>query len=99
MALAGPEFPVLAFIQDDAARSHTEALIADLAGRGVPVLAAASLPPPAPVRRLPTLPAAHPDTDLLTFLLPFYLAAEQSARDRGHDPDHPPGLAKVTRTT
>ena len=98
IALAGPEFPALAFIQDDAARSGTEQLASDLAERGVPVLAAAALPPPAVVRHLPTLPPDHPDTDLLTQLLPFYLAAEQAARARGHDPDHPPGLAKITQT-
>ncbi|HEX3349817.1 MAG TPA: SIS domain-containing protein [Acetobacteraceae bacterium] len=98
MALAGPEFPVLAFIQDDAARPGTEQLVAELAERGVPVFAAAALPPPAAVQRLPTLPPDHPDTDLLTQLLPFYLAAEAAARARGYDPDHPPGLAKVTRT-
>jgi glucosamine--fructose-6-phosphate aminotransferase (isomerizing) len=102
MVLAGPAFPVLAFVQDDAARAGTLALLEGLAARGVPVLAAAAAPRgsfPSPSRWLPTLAADHPDTDLLGQLLSFYLVAEAVARARGHDPDHPPGLAKVTRTT
>jgi glucosamine--fructose-6-phosphate aminotransferase (isomerizing) len=95
--LAGPAFPVLAFVQDDAARAGTAALLADLAARGTKVFAA-GLADPAVVT-LPTLPPEHADTDLLPPLLCFYLAAEAAARARGRDPDHPPGLAKVTRTT
>jgi glucosamine--fructose-6-phosphate aminotransferase (isomerizing) len=88
---------VLAFVQDDAARAGTAALLADLAARGTKVFAA-GLADPAVVT-LPTLPPEHADTDLLPPLLCFYLAAEAAARARGRDPDHPPGLAKVTRTT
>jgi glucosamine--fructose-6-phosphate aminotransferase (isomerizing) len=90
MALAGPRFPVLAFLQDDASRPYSEELLAKLAARGVPVLAAGDA--------LPVLPAQHPDADLLPQLLSFYLAAEAAARRRGVDPDHPPSLQKVTRT-
>jgi glucosamine--fructose-6-phosphate aminotransferase (isomerizing) len=94
--LAGPDFPVLAFVQDDAGRTGTEALLADLASRGTPVFAAGLTGPL--IRTLPTVPPEHPDTDLLPQLASFYLAAEQAARLRGRDPDHPPGLAKVTQT-
>jgi glucosamine--fructose-6-phosphate aminotransferase (isomerizing) len=92
MALAGPDFPVLAFLQDDASRNTTEALLATLRERAVPVFAAGG-------GTLPTLPADHPDLDLLPMLGSFYLVAEQASRDRGRDPDRPAGLAKVTRTT
>jgi glucosamine--fructose-6-phosphate aminotransferase (isomerizing) len=95
-ALAGPDFPALGFIQDDAARPGTEALLAELASAGSPVLAAGAVGPG--MASLPTLPPDHPDTDLLVQLVSFYLAAEAVARARGHDPDHPPGLRKVTRT-
>jgi glucosamine--fructose-6-phosphate aminotransferase (isomerizing) len=95
-ALAGPDFPVLGFVQDDAGRLGTAALLADLAARGTPVLAAGLVDPG--VRHLPSLAAEHPDTDLLPALLCFYLAVEAAARARGRDPDNPPGLAKVTRT-
>jgi glucosamine--fructose-6-phosphate aminotransferase (isomerizing) len=96
MALAGAKFPVLAFTQDDATRPGTEALLATLAASGVPVLCAGGSE--AGAITLPALAADHPDTDLLPMLLSFYLAAEAAARARGRDPDHPPGLRKVTRT-
>ena len=55
----------------------------------------------APVRGATTLPSLAPDqpeADLLTALLSFYLATDATARACGRDPDHPPGLAKATRT-
>ena len=95
-ALAGPDFPVLGFVQQDVGRTGTAALLADLASRGTPVLAAGL--EGAGIVTLPTLAAEHPDTDLLPQLVSFYLAAEAAARARGRDPDHPPGLRKVTQT-
>lgn len=94
--LAGPNFPVLGFVQEDAGRAGTTALLADLAARGAQVLAAGAQGPG--LTTLPTLPADHPDTDLLCQLVSFYRAVEAAARARGRDPDHPPGLQKVTRT-
>lgn len=95
-ALAGPDFPVLAFVQNDAARPGTAALLDSLAAAGTPVFAAGHTGPG--IVTLPTVPPEHPDTDLLPQLLNFYLAAEAASRARGLDPDHPPGLNKVTRT-
>ncbi|HEX4261741.1 MAG TPA: SIS domain-containing protein [Acetobacteraceae bacterium] len=95
-ALAGPDFPALGFVQDDAARAGTEAMLADLAAAGAPVLAAGAAPVGATA--LPVLPPDHPALDLLPMLLAFYLAAEAAARARGRDPDHPPALRKVTET-
>ncbi len=91
MALAGPGFPVLAIRQEDASRPSADTLLAELASRSVPVLATGT-------PDLPTLPTDHPDTDLLPLLASLYLAVEAAARGRGHDPDHPPSLHKVTRT-
>ena len=96
IALAGPHFPVLAFLQHDATLAHTRGMLEGLAARSVPVLAAGA--PVAGAITLPTLPADAPEPDLLTQLLCFYLAAEQAARARGLDPDNPPGLSKITRT-
>jgi glucosamine--fructose-6-phosphate aminotransferase (isomerizing) len=42
--------------------------------------------------------AAHPATEPLLMLASFYRLAEQLSRRRGHDPDRPPHLSKVTRT-
>lgn len=97
MALAGPAFPILAFLQDDAARPHSEAILATLIARGTPVFAAGTSIPGAIT--LPTLPATDPDADLLPMLLSAYRAIEAAARARGLDPDRPRALRKVTRTT
>ncbi|MCW3475351.1 SIS domain-containing protein [Limobrevibacterium gyesilva] len=96
MALAGPAFPVLAFLQNDASRPHSEQLLAGLAARGAAVLTAGGTV--AGATALPVLPPSHPDADLLPALVSFYLAAEAAARRRGLDPDRPPALQKVTRT-
>ncbi len=95
-ALAGPDFPVLGFVQDDAGRAGTEAVLTDLAALGTPVFAAGLTAPG--IRALPVPPPDHPDTDLLPQLVSFYLAAEAAALASGRDPDRPPGLHKVTRT-
>ncbi|MCX7384806.1 MAG: SIS domain-containing protein, partial [Alphaproteobacteria bacterium] len=97
MALAGPGFPVLALMQDDAARPYTEALLPSLIVRGATVLAAGGPCPGATA--LSTLPAADPDADLLVMLVSAYRAIEAAARARGRDPDNPPALQKITRTT
>ncbi len=93
--LAGPHMPVLGFVQHDAARAGTLALLRDLAGHA-PVLAAGA--DGEGIAALPVLPAAHPDADLVPMLARFYLAAEAAARARGLDPDRPVGLLKVTET-
>jgi len=95
-ALAGPDFPLLGFVQSDAGQAGTAALLADLSAAGAPVFAAGLAGDN--IRTLPTVPPDHADTDLLPQLVSFYLAAEAAARARGRDPDHPPGLLKVTRT-
>ena len=96
MALAGPDFPVFAFLQDDASRPYSQDMLTSLAARGTPVLTAGgSVQGATP---LPMAAPLQPDADLLPALLRFYLAAEVAARRRGLDPDHPPSLQKVTRT-
>jgi glutamine---fructose-6-phosphate transaminase (isomerizing) len=96
MALAAATFPVLAFLQDDAARAGSEALLNTLTARGIPVLCAGGSV--AGARSLPVLPAANPAADVMTMLVPFYLAAEAAARQRGREPDKPASLSKVTLT-
>ena len=96
MALAGQGFPILAFLQNDAALPHSETLLTTLASRPTSVLAAGGHIPGAIV--LPTLAPVDPDEDLLCQLLPFYLAAEAASHARGLDPDHPRSLQIVTQT-
>ncbi len=95
--LAGAEMPVLAFVQEDAARVGTIALLADLAAAAAAPVYCAGCSGPGLIG-LPSLPPDHPECDVLGLLATFYLAAEALARARGRDPDRPPGLRKVTET-
>jgi glucosamine--fructose-6-phosphate aminotransferase (isomerizing) len=95
-ALLGPGFPALFFVQDDEARAGLEALGAELVRRGVAVLVAGAAIDGA--TRLPSV-AAHPAIAPMLFAHSFYKMASALAIARGLDPDNPPHLAKVTRTT
>lgn len=98
MALAGPDFPVLVLAQDDEALAGTREMSVALAARGVPVLAAA----PGggwPGMPLPVVPGVAAFVQPIVTVQRFYLLAEAVARARGHDPDRPSHLRKVTETT
>ncbi|HZZ94323.1 MAG TPA: SIS domain-containing protein [Usitatibacter sp.] len=94
-ALLSGDFPALVLSQDDAAREGIEACARELAARGVPLLVAGVQIPGA--QELPTL-AAHPALQPLLLVQSFYRLANALAVARGHDPDRPPHLRKVTRT-
>ena len=95
-ALLSRAFPALVLGQDDETREGTEALARDLLERGVDVLAAGVRAPGAVV--LPTLDA-HSAIQPLALAQSFYRLANALAIARGHDPDRPPHLRKVTQTT
>jgi len=94
-ALLGARFPALVFAQADAARAGLEQLAAELAARGVPVALAGG--EAAGTVRLPTVavPAALAPIPLAASL---YRLIVELAIARGHDPDQPPFLRKVTET-
>lgn len=94
-ALLSPQFPALLLAQDDDTRDGIGALATELVGRGVPVLCAGVGAPGAIM--LPSL-TAHPVIEPLLLVQSFYRLANQLAHARGHDPDRPPHLNKVTRT-
>ena len=94
-ALLGPDFPALMLGQGDDTREGVRAFGADLVGRGVPLLCAGVAVPGAIV--LPTLDA-HPAIEPLLLAQSFYRLCNALAFARGHDPDRPPHLHKVTRT-
>ena len=98
MTLAGPDFPVLMFSQEDAALPGLRDLGRVLAGRGVPVIAAG---PAADVATLPlpSVAGAHPFVEPVLLIQSFYPLVEALSRARGRDPDRPPHLLKVTETT
>ena len=94
-ALLGPKFPALVLAQDDDTRDGIEGLAGQLVGRGVPILSAGIALPGAIV--LPTI-TAHPAIEPLLLVQSFYRLVNQLAHARGHDPDRPPHLHKVTHT-
>ncbi len=93
MALVGKGFPVLAFLPSDETRAGVEETIAVLRAQGAPVLAIGG-----------TGDDALPMVDCHPLLLPIaqtqalYRLVDALAARRGHDPDAPPHLAKVTET-
>jgi glucosamine--fructose-6-phosphate aminotransferase (isomerizing) len=95
-ALLHGGFPALVFTQDDETRAGIEMLASELAGRGVEVMIAGAAVLGATV--LPTI-AAHPAIEPLLLAQSFYRAANALAIAKGHDPDRPPHLRKITRTT
>jgi glucosamine--fructose-6-phosphate aminotransferase (isomerizing) len=98
-ALLGPGFPALLFAQPDAAQAGVEALGAELARRGVPVLMAGARDGAGGARviTLPTVPALAEIAPILLVQSTYRLIATLAIR-RGFDPDHPAHLRKVTET-
>jgi glucosamine--fructose-6-phosphate aminotransferase (isomerizing) len=94
-ALLGPRFPALVLAQQDDTHEGVAALATELAAREVPVLAAGAQG--RNVIELPSLPA-HPAIQPLLLVQSFYRLAATLSVARGHDPDRPPHLRKVTRT-
>jgi glucosamine--fructose-6-phosphate aminotransferase (isomerizing) len=89
-------FPVIALRPRDAAYESMGEAVFRLESIGARVLVAESgAPRPS---RLPSIPSSHPLLDSLVMLLSFYALVEQVARARGHDPDRPTRLRKVTET-
>ncbi|RST30063.1 SIS domain-containing protein [Sphingomonas ginkgonis] len=95
MALVGADFPVLVVRQPDQSADATNALVEDLVARRVRVLVTG--PPIAGALALP-LPAACAVTTPILAIQAFYRAANALSVRRGHDPDRPPLLRKVTET-
>ena len=92
MALVGKHFPVLAFAQPDETGGGTRAVADEFAARGAHVWLAGQ------GGSLPTVTAPHPVCAPLLFVQSFYRAINALALRRGHNPDLPPHLNKVTET-
>lgn len=92
MALVGPGFPVLALAQPDETGAGTRAVLQEFAARDAQVWLA-------DVDGVLPLPAApHPACAPLLAVQAFYRAINALALRRGHHPDLPPHLNKVTET-
>jgi glucosamine--fructose-6-phosphate aminotransferase (isomerizing) len=96
MAIVGPGFPVLAFAQDDDTGAGTVAVVEEFHKRGAPVWLAR----PGEHRddALPMPVSPHPACTPLLAVQSFYKAVNALAVARGHNPDVPPHLNKVTET-
>ncbi len=95
-AALGPGIPVLVLALEDAGGEDSRRMAAEITAAGGTVLCVA--PRPGPGLHLPLPAPLHPLLDPIVALQAFYPLAEILARRRGRDPDHPPGLSKVTRT-
>ncbi|MCQ4167351.1 SIS domain-containing protein [Tahibacter harae] len=96
MALIGTGFPLLVFAQDDGTQAGTLAAAEEFRARGAEVFVAAPGDPAG--SNLPLGPAVHPVCAPLLQVQSFYRAANALALRRGHNPDLPPHLNKVTET-
>lgn len=96
MSLVQGGFPVLAFLQDDAARPGVLNTVERLAAQGGKVFLAGGEAPGAVT--LPVPATGHPMTDSIATIIGFYRFVEALSRARGLDPDNPPHLRKVTET-
>lgn len=98
MAVVRAGFPVLAFASEDAAGDDVRTICGEFAARGANVwLASATGDVPEGVTSLPAL-SFRADLAPLLMISSFYAMANSLSLARGHDPDSPPYLAKVTRT-
>jgi glucosamine--fructose-6-phosphate aminotransferase (isomerizing) len=97
LTLAGADFPVLLFSQQDDALPGLVELARDLAARSVPVIAAGPAAGAGAIG-LPVPAGLHPFAAPIALIQSFYPLAEATARGRGRDPDRPLHLSKVTET-
>ncbi len=96
-AVIDRDFPLLALATADSGGADTIAFAAERAAMGgtVVTVSPAATAPGLHVRLPPPL---HPLLDPITAIAACYPMAEALARVRGHDPDNPRGLKKVTTT-
>jgi glucosamine--fructose-6-phosphate aminotransferase (isomerizing) len=92
MALVGPGFPVLCFAQPDETEAGMLALAKEFRARGAKVWVSSAQ------GDLPLVKASHPACAPLLTIQSFYRAINALALRRGHNPDMPPHLNKVTET-
>jgi glucosamine--fructose-6-phosphate aminotransferase (isomerizing) len=95
-AVIGQGFPVLAYGLADPGGEDARAFATEALAAGAKVAVAA--PAPGQGLHLPLPPPLHPLLDPIVAIQAFYPFAEALARARGHDPDRPQGLRKVTQT-
>ncbi len=96
LSLVGERFPVLAFSPNDAARSAMQAVVERMRQAGADLFCVEDDASGAGGLRY--VKSDHGLTDPISIITSFYLLVEAVARARGHDPDNPRNLKKVTET-
>ena len=96
LSLVRDGFPVLVFSPNDAARPAMRAVIDRMRQAGADVFCVEDSPSGA--GSLAYVRSGHALTDPLSIITSFYVLVEALARARGHDPDNPRNLEKVTET-
>jgi glucosamine--fructose-6-phosphate aminotransferase (isomerizing) len=97
MRLIEAGYPLLVFAPRGPAQAGLLELAQSMRARGARVLLAA--PAGTPEANLPLAESAVPELDPVCAIQSFYPMVEALARARGNDPDSPPHLKKVTRTS
>lgn len=101
-AVIDQNFPILALVTNDQGGTDTTAYAQEAAKAGITTITASPVPPKAqgaaPGHHIQLPEPLHPYLDPIITITAFYPLAEALARARGHDPDKPRGLKKVTST-
>ena len=97
MALIEAGYTVLVLAPRGPGQEELIALAGDLRGRGARVLLATA--GSHAQAELPIVSATHDALDTVAIVQSFYPMVEALSRARGYDPDRPPHLNKVTKTT
>jgi glutamine---fructose-6-phosphate transaminase (isomerizing) len=97
MALIDEGYPLLVFAPRGPAQAGLLEVARTMRGRGARVLLAA--PAGTPEANLTLVEGPIPELDPVCAIQSFYPMVEALARARGNDPDSPPHLKKVTRTS
>ena len=92
--LAGQDFPVLVFRSDDASDASVKETARQLTAQGASVMMVGGGDPDA----LPVPRAPHPTLAPILQIQAFYRMVNALACDRGHNPDQPRHVQKVTHT-
>ena len=96
--VAGPDVPTLAIRPDGPAGRAVDDALAVAGRRGIVPWTIGGMEIAARGRSLTVAADVPEPLTPLAYVLPGFLVAEAAARARGHDPDAPTGLSKVTRT-
>lgn len=95
IAIAGSNFPILVYAQNDRTLPGLEALLRTLASRGTALMIAGATHERA--INLPT-PPGHPAIEPMLRVQSFYRMVNDLSVELGRDPDTPPNLSKITVT-